>query len=200
MKPDPKENRVQRAKATENQIHEFSKLVYAGRDAWLKAGKLLVQLSDNDPLTMTKIQKLYPTMSMDTLHMFDRIGRGQIHVALLGDASPGVKKLLELPYPLQEHFHEASIPVVTRVGDALRTVPKKVQELTFREASQVFSPKGLRSEAEQRELLESQTKLESFAPPRYEFNHSKKSVRVRCNVELTLEELEGMVKVLKATP
>src|SRR5688572_23774076 len=97
------------AAITDPDIDKFGKLVQPGIDAWNEAGKLLVLLMRQDSNIIPRIQAKFPDMSRDMIQVFERIGRKQIYAPLLADTSAAARKLLELPYQMQERYHKELI-------------------------------------------------------------------------------------------
>lgn len=137
-----------------NQISAFAGFVQAGIDSWRKAGELLVEMIDADPLARKKVMRQCPSISMDILVAFERIGRKQVFPKLLLDASPGSRRLLTLPYVMQEKYCTEKVQVLLQWKPANpHYMEKHVQSLTSMEVEQVFGPAGARTLQEQHEFI-----------------------------------------------
>jgi hypothetical protein len=84
------------------------------------------------------------------LLVFERIGRKQIYPPLLMDNSPGTRRLLEMPYDVQEKFSKEPVEIVLN-GDTQSPVVEKrhVKELSASDSKLVFGPSRVRSVSEQ---------------------------------------------------
>lgn len=120
-------------------ISAFVSLIQKGIEAWMLAGELLVDMMKTDDQLFVKIRKQHPEISIDMLHVFERIGRKEIYTPLLMESSRAAKRLLELPYETQEKYTKGQIEVVVSAknGD-IRTTKKHLSDLTGPEISQVF--------------------------------------------------------------
>ena len=127
---------------------KFAALVNAGVNSWTQAGKLLVEMVDQDPDAFKKIITLYPAISHELLAIFERIGRNQVYPYLLMDNSPGCRKLLELPYESQVEIYKHGVDIVTglktKTGEPI-VERKRVQQISSFDASMVFADGELRS-------------------------------------------------------
>lgn len=137
----------------EIQVESFVSFVNAGLEYWRKAGELLVQMLHNDPLAFKKIMRQCPSISMDILVAFERIGRKQVFPKLLLDPSPGSRRLLTLPYEMQERYCAEKVKVLLqwRPGNP-NYIEKHVQSLTSSEVEQVFGVDGARTLEQQHEF------------------------------------------------
>lgn len=139
---------------TSHEIGAFAELIQAGLNSWRTAGELLVTMIDSDPLARKKIMKQCPSISMDILIAFERIGRKQVFPKLLLDPSPGSKRLLTLPYELQEKYCTEKVQVLLqwRPGNP-NYIEKHVQSLTSSEVEQVFGADGARTLEQQHDFI-----------------------------------------------
>jgi hypothetical protein len=139
-----------------DRIQAFLAAFQAGVDAWIEAGKILVELVDEDPHVYNYIQQECPAMTPDILGKFESIGRGVILPTLAMDASPGSKQLQRLPLSVQERFQKEPIPVIIQADDDDSTdvLLIKYQDLTPQQAKQVFRNGRLATEGEQRAWIE----------------------------------------------
>ena len=134
-------------------IGQFADLVRAGLESWIRAGRLLCQIKADDPGAIAAILEANPELTPEILASFERIGRREVHPALVLDGSPGAKRLAALPYDEQARLHRAEVLVVVRSASGPVTRHKRVCDLTKSEALRVIGEQGIRTEAEQRRLL-----------------------------------------------
>lgn len=127
----------------EKDIDKFAKLVRQGIDTWRTAGEVLVKLAASTPDIIKRITERYPHISQSTLDTFLRIGRNEIWPPLLCDSSYGAKRLLECNYDLQKEYAQKPIKVAVswRNGE-IKSIEKKVSDLSRSEAAVVFDQRG----------------------------------------------------------
>ena len=126
----------------DSQIDKFTLLVRQGIDTWRNAGKLLVEMSKSDPSAMARIRER-SGLSDAMIQTFARIGRNEIWPSLLADSSMGAQKLLACHYEDQKKYASEPIEVAYEWrGGNIKTVKRKVNELSRAECAIVFSDKG----------------------------------------------------------
>lgn len=134
-------------------IGEFIALFRQGVEAWIKAGRILVELVESDPHTYDYIIEQCPTLNAGILGRFEQMGRGSLHPQLLLAASPGFAKLQKLPLSMQERYIEEPIPIVVHVDGGTDVLLVKAKEMTREQASQVFAGGRIRTQGEQKAWL-----------------------------------------------
>lgn len=141
-------------KITDTKIAEFVSFYQGGMDAWLSAGKILVELVDADPNAYDRILEHAPMLTPDVLGVFERIGRGVLYPPLAMDASPGGSRLKLLPMSVQRKHESAPVEVVVRKTnghyDTLMIIPKN---MTRAQSKLAFAKDHIRSTGEQRAIL-----------------------------------------------
>jgi hypothetical protein len=135
------------------EVTRFCDLIRAGIEMWVEAGALLVEMRKRDPEVHLRIMERNPMMTLEVLDAFERIGNRQIYPYLIVDASPGARLLAGLPYEQQQSLYGGKVDVVIKTADGLRTVRKKIADLTAAEASRAFDLCGLRPVDEQKKLF-----------------------------------------------
>lgn len=139
---------------TNSKITEFISFYQGGMEAWMSAGKLLVELVDEDPNAYDKILERAPMLTPDVLGVFERIGRGVLYPPLAMDASPGGARLKLLPVSIQKKHESAPVEVVIRTStgsyDTLMILPKN---MTRAQSKLAFARDHVRSTGEQRAIL-----------------------------------------------
>lgn len=138
---------------TTSEVREFVHLVNTGIESWVKAGELLVKMVEADAGVRSRILKACPSISMQTLMAFERMGRRQVYPYLLLETCVASKKLLELPVELQEKYIKEPVEVLCdwRNGPVVRRI--NLRSLTRAEAERVFCQTGVRPIEEQRKML-----------------------------------------------
>ena len=126
----------------DSQIDKFALLVRQGIDTWRTAGKLLIEMTEKDPSAVVRIKER-SGLSDAMIQTFARIGRNEIWPSLLADNSLGAQKLLLCRYDYQKKYASEPIEVACewRAGN-IKTVKRKVSELSRAECAIVFSEKG----------------------------------------------------------
>lgn len=137
-------------------IKEFASLCQQGIDAWVKAGEILVELVEEDPQVFDKIIEADPRMNAGILGKFEAMGRKVLHPQLLIDDSPGVERLAEMPYSVQERFLNEPIPLVIETENGTDILRVSVKNMTGNQARQIFGKGRIRTEGEQKAWLTDQ--------------------------------------------
>lgn len=117
-------------------VAEFNTLIQSGIDSWTKAGEIISELYAQDENVFSKIRKISPRTSLDTLLCFLRIGQKKLYAPLLADNSMGARKLLDMPYDVQKKYAHEPIEVATDWNGGV--VKKAICELTRPELRIVF--------------------------------------------------------------
>ena len=139
---------------TTDKITQFQNLCQQGMDAWAKAGKIIVEMVDDDPNAYEKIIEKVPSMTPEILGNFERIGRGLLYAPLAMDSSPGGERLKLLPLSLQRLHESKPVEVCVRRDDrSYDTIMVLPRNMTKKQAKQVFSRDRIRTLGEQRAIL-----------------------------------------------
>lgn len=148
-------------------IEEFLKLVNGATEMWIRAGEILIQLSDADPHVYDYIIEKCPTLNAGILGNFEKMGRRILHPQLLVSGSnPGYQKLAKLPFSLQERFIDEPVPLMIETDHGPDVLLVKARDLTRDQAKQVFASDRLRTEGEQRAYLtDIKQKARNVTPP-----------------------------------
>lgn len=93
-------------------IQQFLDLYQQGKDCFVRAGEVIVQLVECDPHVFTYIIQKNPLLTPAILQTFERIGRGQILPSLAMDNSPGGNRLKMCPLSVQKRFETEPIPLL----------------------------------------------------------------------------------------
>lgn len=140
-------------------VENFVILVKDGINAWSQAGEILVKLVEENPNVYTEIIRKTPTITFEMLLAFERMGRKQIYPPLLMDSSPGAKRLLELPYDVQERCCKDPVEVVIDASNGVPVTAKKyIKELSEYESRVLFSSSAVRTIGEQAEFVKTHNK------------------------------------------
>ena len=149
----------------DSRLQEFLDLVRLGAETWVKAGRLLCRIQDDNPQAVPLLLELNPDLTRDVLEKFMAMGKRTLHPSLVLDDSPAAKRLALLPYDQQEQLLRAKVRVVVRTADGPMEREKRVCDLTKGEAERVIGETGLRTMAEQRRLLKPSHR-QNIAPTR----------------------------------
>jgi hypothetical protein len=178
-------------------ISEFWLALQSAEDGLIRAAKILVKLSDENPNTYAEITKAYPQISYDTLFTLERVGRGQMYPALLCDTSVAARRIALLPFNQQKEIYENPVKVVTFSKGKKVVAEKLVQQLNPREVNLVFDDKRVRSVDEQMVELEILTqKHKPQSAQRYEILEDG-SVVFLANTTLSAAQLEDVAERAK---
>jgi hypothetical protein len=141
---------------TAGSIAIFNRLISQGVEAWIKAGKLLVQMVDANPNAYSIIMRDNPHLTPDILITFERIGRREVYPFLLLQKNPATAKLLSYDITKQEEFYKNPVELVVGMADGNPVVRKKLaMNMTKPEVALAFGPHGLRSVKEQESIFTS---------------------------------------------
>jgi hypothetical protein len=140
-------------------IDRFISKIEMGRDFFLDAGRLLVEMVDRDPDILHQIIELKRVhwLTMDVLKTFEAIGRKQLAVEAMFLPPHVIARLIELPHDQQVHIAQNDrIPIVRHSrprSTDIKRVYKSASRLTLEESRRVIGPNGLRTPTEQIKLL-----------------------------------------------
>lgn len=135
-------------------IERFAQLIRVGMEAWIEAGRLVVEWIDRDPKWPEHVIRACPEISEATILAFERLGRGTLHPRLLASNAPGVRRLRGQSIEIQTRFVDAGLPLLVRSGSGWDTLLVSVWDLSRAQASQVFARDRVRTAEEQRAWLE----------------------------------------------
>lgn len=138
-------------------IDQFVIAFAEGKAAFEKAGKLIVELVDSDPHAYDYIVERAPSMTPQLIRIFEDIGRGHVLPSLAFDSSPAARLMKRFPLPQQRRLESEAIPLVVRKaggGTDVRLV--KLCDMTKDQQAQAISRDRLRTEGEQRALMDEQ--------------------------------------------
>lgn len=149
-------NEVTKAKAG-----EIAQLIMSGIEAWLEAGKILVEALDQGA-SLDEISE-ESGVSKNILVRFEQIGRNSLYPKLLASTSPGSRALSGCTYSEQKHFCHNPLKVLVYRNDEIDSILVDVDSLTNDQVKQVFGRGHVRSESEQRAYLESKLEKERMS-------------------------------------
>lgn len=98
-------------------ISQFLELYQQGKDCFIRAGEIIVELVDADAHCFSYILEKCPTLTPAILQTFERIGRGQMLPSLAMDNSPGGTRLKMCALSIQRRFETEPIPLLVRKPD-----------------------------------------------------------------------------------
>ena len=134
----------------EDRIQRFAELYQKGVDAWLEAGRIIVELVDEIPDAREQLVARLPHMNRYLLDAFECIGRKQLHPLLLIGSSIGAQRLALMNYSDQEKYLNEPIPLLVETDNGTDTLLVKVEHLSKAQCDQVFAARHVRSMSEQK--------------------------------------------------
>lgn len=137
-------------KELNTRIQSFITLIQTGVDAWVEAGKMLVEMVDADPMVFDAIIRHAPHINAGVLGKFEQMGRGILHPHLLLSFTPGHEKLAKLPLSMQTRYLDEPIPLIVESATGTDVLLVKAKDMTADQARQVFASDRLRTEGEQK--------------------------------------------------
>lgn len=138
---------------TKMNASRISELIMAGIEAWLEAGRLLVETLD-EGATLSEIADA-SGVSKDVLARFEQIGRNSLYPRLLASTSPGARALISCAFSEQKHYCHNPVEVLVMHDGNPDTLQVGIDALTSDQVKQVFIRGRVRDLAEQRAYLES---------------------------------------------
>lgn len=112
----------------------------AGVNAWREAGRILVEMYQEDEKVFQKIMERKPWITIDSLMTFMRIGRKELRPEVLLLKQSVQLKLVALPYDVQSTLLDTKVNVASGFGSNKEPVwqNKSVTEMTTREIDTVI--------------------------------------------------------------
>src|ERR1035437_1928949 len=131
----------------EHKIENFIGKVNLGVEFFPDAGKLLVEMLDENPGIKEDILEYRKGwLTMDVLNAFEMIGLKQLAVEAIFLPRHVLNRLIELPVGEQINIATKMLPVVTGMRNVKpRETDKLARDLTRKEADRVIGPKGVRA-------------------------------------------------------
>jgi hypothetical protein len=134
-------------------IEQFKTAVCRGIESFEEAGRLLVEILDDDPKAREQITEGGKAgITEDTLAVFESIGRRQLFYRLCLNNAPGVRALTKCPYSEQVRF--ADEPIEMLLLDGKESLQVGVGAMSAQQVKQVFGNRRIRTLGEQRAWLE----------------------------------------------
>lgn len=134
---------------------QFASLISEGITAWITAGQIVAEQIDQDEKFVDFVCEKFPAFTPELVMRFYAIGKKQIHPELLISDAPGMKRMLKLPYSLQEKYLSSPVEVLVKTDKGWETLLIDVRNLTADQAKQVFDNGCVRSVQAQRAFIES---------------------------------------------
>ncbi|BET67192.1 hypothetical protein ASA1KI_21100 [Opitutales bacterium ASA1] len=192
-------------------IGEMASLLTQGIEAFEAAGRLLVDLLDENADAKDAILRAHPDWSEGMLSTLERIGRKQLYFRLCPQADrPGIRKLMRCAFSDQVRYYSQPLPLLVSNGDSLLMPVAALQSEQAQQvfgngrvrstggervrrgangAQQVFGNGRVRSLGEQRAWLEARKPTIKELGRRRPYTISKGRVCFHELLELTTEEL-----------
>jgi hypothetical protein len=139
-----------------NIAQQITSLMAQGVKCIHDAATLLVQQLDDGQLVLNDLHEADTRLSMEVLHMLERIGRKQLLPELaIPSGLPGEAALARMPYSTQKLLYGRTVEVLVMHADGPSTLNTDIRHLTNHQAKQVFGASGVRDISAQRAYLES---------------------------------------------
>lgn len=140
-------------KKIEDKIQEFGEQLGRAAQSWVEAGKILVEILDDDPQSMDRILEAYPTITHSALVQLEAVGRGVLDERLLTTSTPGGRALRRMPISVQRRFLNECVDLVVETQEGTDVLLVATDNLTPKQTRQVFSSQHCRTPAEQKAWL-----------------------------------------------
>jgi hypothetical protein len=184
--------------STIDSARAFTDAFNKGTGLFLQAARIVAEAVAKNPKFPDVVDELTDGRCPAVLvRRFARLGRGEIYHGFMHYwENPGVRKLIHLPFSVQELCAKERIKLLVDKGDTLLVDPTK---MTKAQEDQVFTKEGdIRTLEEQRiwiedknrkflekELLRNATKVESI----YTFSNSNKTIVFNGSCRFDVDEL-----------
>jgi len=176
--------------STDPDILRFVELFTAGINSWMEAGHLIAQRTQRDPEFFDTFERECPDIPVEVLRRFEQIGQRLIYPNLLVLDCAAAKRLIKLPYALQEKHYKEPVEVLVHADGKWETLLIDIRNLAPDQARQVFSSDGIRSPGAQRAYIESAaTGKHSPADDSLPYRVSGKKVHFNKGTVLTAKQL-----------
>jgi hypothetical protein len=137
-----------------NTVNAFVEAVFGALANLVTAGEIAAKCIAEDPGWIDKVIDKCPDMTIGFIRKMQAIGLKRLHPSLAINESPGVRRLIRLPYPLQEQYAKMPIPLLIKSNGGCETLQVDVRNLTREQSRQVFADDHVRDDAEQRAWIE----------------------------------------------
>jgi hypothetical protein len=146
-------------------IEEFIQLFRIGYEAWVKAGKILADMLDEDPTIIDQICDEYPEIPPKLLRGFERVGREGMDPRLLIATDGLTSALAKMPPSQQKRYLDGEpVKVVVETETGTDTLLVKVKDLTREQREQALDEMGNVSESRQKAWLADRREKALIAP------------------------------------
>ncbi len=142
----------------ESKIDNFVTKIKLGVEFFEDAGRLLVEMLDEDPYVFEEIIKKSREdwMTMDVLCTFEQIGRRQLAVGAMFLPKHVLNRLIALPIDTQIEIASKPVPIFGGLHEGHHKINlKPAAQLSRVEAKRAIGPGGLRTPEEQARLAAS---------------------------------------------
>lgn len=171
------------------QIEELKNAIRVGIEAFATAGRMLVNMLDDGGLNLPEISEA-SQIPVDVLGQIEKIGRGQLCPQLLLANYPAARRIERLPMSEQERLMNGPVEVLTMRDGQVDSLMVHAEHLTASQVKQVFAANHVRSLAEQRQWIESQTPASKIVTADVPYLLTRKSTVIfKQGCEMTAREL-----------
>lgn len=171
--------------AIEKMIEEFKSLIQTGLESIAKASAVYVKAIDDNPNNHQRFADACPLVPASAWSGFEAVGRGWLDYRLLLNGGTANKIMRKLPRSQQTAALDNGVELLLGDGDTLMV---KVENLTPKQAKQVFASDHVRSLGEQRAYIES---LHAPQPKVYKPSYTIKRgvLHINAATKLTRKEI-----------
>ena len=162
-------------KHIETKINEFKSALSGAAEGVLLAGKILCDIVDAEPDAYEIMLTECKGVTLPFLEALERVGRGKLLPELLLNPAPACQRAIgeSLNIKEQNRLLTGTIPTVIRENGGVRTVNKRLEELSAHEAVRVVGDGKIRTPEEQIEVLKTQEAQKAARELRYEIRGSR---------------------------
>ena len=184
-------------KTFESKIDQFQAALNATADGLVTAGKLLVEMIEENENTFEIILTRIKTASLPFLEALERVGRGQLRPELLLNPAPAAQRTVQfaLPIKVQDKIATGYLETVVKDGDGFLIKHKKMDELTAHESARVIGTDGIRTVEQQKAIIKEQIENRAAREMRFEIRNDR--VVFHTEHAWTWSELEEIADKIK---
>jgi len=178
----------------QSKVDEIIDLLNGAMEAWVKAGRIVAEIADEDEKALEAIAENVPLLTIGVLRKLEKLGRGQLLPELLVPTRPGLARLAKMPIDVQRRYLHQPVPLLVQGPSGMDELLVRVADLQGHQLDQVFDVDGVRDLGAQRAKLESRKPSPLHVEPgTCPYSVKDKTLRVTHPCELSLKELTVIV-------
>jgi hypothetical protein len=170
-----------------------------GNDSIKEAAAMIVQVCDANPKALEECHKA-TGINFSILASLERVGRNQMHFALLFDTSPASRYIALLPASQQNECYDKTISIAVKREGKIFIEERKAQTLSSAEARVVFDPADhrIRPVEEQMKFVTDTTLKRIRAKTEQRYIITGDIITFQSKAAFTAVQLEELLARLKA--